>query len=116
MGLDHDFRKNVKEAYDQPNMSNADALRFLVTLGATQWHYTNGVRDRDVISPDNWHVTQRLLDRPGNEAIQLQLFYDYGSNPPLYPSWQDTSGLDQSDHRASGLSERTERIEPPCLT
>ena len=40
-------------------------------------------------SPDNWHVTQRLLDRPGNEAIQLQLFYDYGSNPPLYPAWQE---------------------------
>lgn len=89
MGLDNDFWKNVKEAYDQPNMSNADALRFLVTLGATQWQYTNGVRDRDVISPDNWHVTQRLLDRPGNEPIQLQLFYDYGSNPPLYPSWQE---------------------------
>ena len=33
------------------------------------WQYTNGVRDTEVISPDNWHVTQRLLDRPGNEAI-----------------------------------------------
>ena len=69
MGLDRDFWKNVKKAYDQPNMSNADALRFLVTLGATQWQYTNGVRDREVISPDNWHVTQRLLDRvPGLNA------------------------------------------------
>ena len=88
-GLDNDFWKNVKEAYKQPQMSNDDALRFLVTLGATQWQYTNGVRNTDVISPDNWHVTQRLLDRPGNEAIQLQLFYDYGSNPPRYPSWQE---------------------------
>jgi len=25
---------------------------------------------------------------PGNKAIQLQLFYSYGSNPPLYPQWQ----------------------------
>jgi pimeloyl-ACP methyl ester carboxylesterase len=33
-------------------------------------------------------VTQRLLDRPGNAEIQLQLFHPYGSNPPLYPSWQ----------------------------
>ena len=88
-GLDNDFWKNVKAAYSQPNMSNDDALRFLVTLGATQWRYTNGVRDTEVISPDNWHVTQRLLDRSGNEAIQLQLFYDYGSNPPRYPSWQE---------------------------
>ena len=87
-GLDNAFWKNVKAAYKQPNMSNEDALRFLVTLGATQWQYTNGVRNKEMISPDNWHVTQRLLDRPGNEAIQLQLFYSYGSNPPLYPTWQ----------------------------
>ena len=87
-GLDNAFWKNVKAAYKQPNMSNEDALRFLVTLGATQWQYTNGVRNKEMISPDNWHVTQRLLDRPGNEAIQLQLFYSYGSNPPLYPKWQ----------------------------
>jgi len=87
-GLDNAFWKDVKAAYKQPNMSNEDALRFLVTLGATQWQYTNGVRNKEMISPDNWHVTQRLLDRPGNEAIQLQLFYSYGSNPPLYSKWQ----------------------------
>ncbi len=87
-GLDNEFWKNVKAAYKQPNMSNEDALRFLVTLGATQWQYTNGVRNKEMISPDNWHVTQRLLDRPGNAEIQLQLFYSYGSNPPLYPKWQ----------------------------
>ena len=28
------------------------------------------------------------MDRPGNKDIQLELFYDYGSNPPLYPEWQ----------------------------
>jgi len=88
-GLDNNWWKNVKAAYKKPKMSNEEALRFLVTLGATQWQYTNGVRNPETISPDNWHVTQRLLDRPGNAEIQLQLFYDYGSNPPLYPSWQD---------------------------
>ena len=87
-GLDNAWWKNVKAAYKKPNMSNEDALGFLVTLGATQWQYTNGVRNTETISPDNWHVTQRLLDRPGNAEIQLQLFYDYGSNPPLYSSWQ----------------------------
>ncbi|MFT5784270.1 MAG: pimeloyl-ACP methyl ester carboxylesterase, partial [Candidatus Krumholzibacteriia bacterium] len=87
-GLDNAWWKNIKEAYQQPNMTNEDALRFLITLGATKWQYTNGVRDVETISPDNWHVTQRLLDRDGNADIQLQMFYDYGSNPPLYPAWQ----------------------------
>jgi pimeloyl-ACP methyl ester carboxylesterase len=87
-GLDNPFWKNVKAAYKNPNLPNEEALRFLVTLGATQWQYTNGARNAEAISPDTWHVTQRLLDRPGNAEIQLQLFYDYGSNPPLYPAWQ----------------------------
>ena len=87
-GIDNDFWKNVKAAYKKTTMSNEEALGFLVTLGATKWQYTNGVRNTETISPDNWHVTQRLLDRPGNREIQLQLFYDYGSNPPLYPEWQ----------------------------
>jgi pimeloyl-ACP methyl ester carboxylesterase len=29
------------------------------------------------------------LDREGNQDIQLQMFYSYGSNPPLYPAWQN---------------------------
>ena len=87
-GLDNPWWKNIKNALGKDEMSNEEALRFLVTLGATKWQYTNGVRNVETISPDNWHVTQRLLDRPGNAEIQLQLFYDYGSNPPLYPQWQ----------------------------
>lgn len=88
VGLDNPFWSAVKTAYEQPNMKNVDALGFLVTLGATQWQYLNGVRDAASISPDNWHVTQRLLDRPGNQDIQLELFHSYGTNPPLYPEWQ----------------------------
>lgn len=88
-GLDNDFWKNVKAAYNKPNMSNDEALRFLVTLGATKWQYTNGVPDVVAVSPDNWGHVQPLLDREGNQEIQLQLFYSYGTNPPLYPEWQE---------------------------
>ena len=87
-GLDNAFWKNVKAAYKQPEMSNDDALRFLVTLGATKWQYTNGVPNVEAVSPDTWDHVQPLLDRDGNADIQLQMFYSYGSNPPLYPEWQ----------------------------
>ena len=87
-GLDNDFWKNVKAAYQQPEMSNDDALRFLVTLGATKWQYTNGVPNAEAVSPDTWDHVQPLLDRDGNIDIQLQMFYSYGTNPPLYPEWQ----------------------------
>ncbi len=67
---------------------NAEPLKKFLNLGVTKWQYTHGVRNPEVISPDNWIVDQYFQDRPGNKAIQLQLFYDYGSNPPLYPKWQ----------------------------
>ncbi len=87
-GLDNDWWKNVKAAYKDPNMSNDDALRFLTTLGATKWQYTNGVSNVEAVSPDTWNHVQPLLDRDGNQDIQLQMFYSYGTNPPLYPAWQ----------------------------
>ena len=88
-GLNNDWWKNVKTAYNKPVMSNDEALRFLTTLGATKWQYTNGVPNKEAISPDNWGHVQPLLDREGNQDIQLQMFYSYGSNPPLYPAWQE---------------------------
>ena len=87
-GLDNDWWINVKNAYQQPEMANEDALRFLLTLGATKWQYTNGVPNVEAVSPDTWGHVQPLLDRDGNQDIQLQMFYSYGSNPPLYPDWQ----------------------------
>jgi pimeloyl-ACP methyl ester carboxylesterase len=88
-GLDNAFWINVKNAYQQPDMVNEDALRFLFTLGATKWQYTNGVPNVDAVSPDTWDHVQPLLDRDGNQEIQLQMFYSYGTNPPLYPAWQE---------------------------
>lgn len=87
-GLDNDWWKNIKKAYNKPEMTNDEALRFLLTQGATKWQYTNGVKDLSKISPDTWNEDQRLLNREGNNEIQLQMFYDYGSNPPLYAKWQ----------------------------
>ncbi len=69
-------------------VANAKPLEGFLNLEATKWQYTHGTRNPEAISPDTWTVDQYFQDRPGNKSIQLQLFYDYGSNPPLYPAWQ----------------------------
>lgn len=84
-----EFWEQLKAYWREPNEKNKDALRKLLTLEATKWQYTNGVKNENTISPDNWLLDQSLLDRPGNKEIQLQLFSDYKSNPPLYPRWQE---------------------------
>lgn len=87
-GIDNDFWKPIKQYWANPSQENRDALRGLLTLDATKWQYTEGVRDTTTVSPDTWDHVQPLLDRPGNQEIQLDLFLSYGSNPPLYPEWQ----------------------------
>ncbi len=84
-----EFWDPIKKYWADKTAENADALRGLFTLDATKWQYLTGVRDSATISPDTWAHVQPLLDRPGNSEIQLALFYDYGSNPPLYPAWQE---------------------------
>jgi pimeloyl-ACP methyl ester carboxylesterase len=83
-----DFWVPFRAYWKDRTEENSQALRKLLMLEATKWQYTNGVCNEERISPDGWTTDQYLLDRPGNNDIQLQLFYDYGSNPPLYPQWQ----------------------------
>src|SRR5271170_1857720 len=59
----------------------------LLTLDGTKLQYTAGFRNPENVSPDTWTLDQAGLDRPGNKPIQLDLFYDYRKNPPLYPAW-----------------------------
>jgi pimeloyl-ACP methyl ester carboxylesterase len=84
-----EFWEPLRAYWSEPNERNKNALKKFLTLEATRWQYTHGVKNENEISPDNWIHDQSLLDRPGNNEIQLQLFYDYKSNLPLYPQWQD---------------------------
>ena len=84
-----DFWKPIKAYWKDKTAANGKVLADnLLTIAATEWQYTNGARNVETISPDNWIVDQAKLDRPGNQAIQLELFYSYGTNPALYPEWQ----------------------------
>lgn len=78
----------LKAYWKDRSEANTDALRQFLTVEATKWQWTHGTRDQKRIDPNIWTLDQALLDRPGNQEIQLQLFFSYGSNPPLYPQWQ----------------------------
>ncbi|MBW4540195.1 MAG: alpha/beta hydrolase [Myxacorys chilensis ATA2-1-KO14] len=84
-----EFWEPIKAYWQERSPENAEKLKYLVTLEATKWQYTNGVRNLEAISPDTWTMDQHFLDRPGNGEIQLALLYSYGTNPPLYPQWQE---------------------------
>jgi pimeloyl-ACP methyl ester carboxylesterase len=73
--------------WKDPNPATEAKVRQLLTLDATKLQYLQGFRNPDDVSPDSYLFDQSKLDRPGNDKIQLALFYDYRNNPPLYPVW-----------------------------
>jgi pimeloyl-ACP methyl ester carboxylesterase len=64
-------------------------IRQALTLDMTRWQYVTGVPDPSLVSPDTWNHDYALLNRPGNDQVQLALFRDYATNSPLYPRLHD---------------------------
>ena len=88
-GIDNEFWAPVKAYWKEPDSrERREALRGLLTYDATKWQYLTGVTNPERVSPDGPAHDQFLLARPGNDEIQLDMALSYGSNPPLYPSWQ----------------------------
>jgi pimeloyl-ACP methyl ester carboxylesterase len=83
-----EFWDPIKAYWADGSTAHREALLNLFKLETTKFQYTDGVKDLSRISPDNWVHDQALLDRPGNNDIQLDLFYDYRTNVPLYPDFQ----------------------------
>ena len=83
-----EFWDPIKVYWEDGSDAHRHALSILVAPETTKFQYTDGVADVSRISPDNWVHDQALLDRPGNADIQLDLFYDYRTNVPLYPAVQ----------------------------
>ena len=66
------FWDPIKAYWKTGGTTEREAIRWLTSLKATKWQYTNGVNDTSLVSPDTWTIDQALLDRPGNAEIQLR--------------------------------------------
>jgi pimeloyl-ACP methyl ester carboxylesterase len=84
-----EFWDPIRKYWNDATPENRAALHFLVDAKSTRWQYENGVTDLTLLDPTTWALDQIGLDRPGNRDIQLDLFYDYRTNVPLYPEFQN---------------------------
>jgi pimeloyl-ACP methyl ester carboxylesterase len=50
--------------------------------------YLHGARRPELVSPDSWESDVAFMQRPNAQRVNLDLFYDYRTNVPLYPAWQ----------------------------
>jgi pimeloyl-ACP methyl ester carboxylesterase/uncharacterized protein YciI len=66
-----------------------EAARTYLELDGLREQYLYGVRDPSVIDPDNWVIDKALIDRPGVDAIMLDLLYDIRNNLPTVTAMQE---------------------------
>ena len=60
----------------------------LMSLAAAKQRHVGTSPDPSVYDPDLWTGEYAMLSRPGETAIQSDLFYDYRTNVASYPQWQ----------------------------
>ncbi len=84
-----DFWLPFKTYWRDNTEKNRQALLKLLTFEATKWQYTFGMPDETLIAPETYTLDAMLMERPGNNEIQLDLFHDYGTNVTLYPKFQE---------------------------
>jgi len=95
-GFIEDFWKTVWDYQRAQTPETEAAIRTALDIESIKWQYLTGAPDESLVSPDTWTLDAALLSRPGNAQIQLALFRDYATNPPMYPALHDylrTSGV-----------------------
>ncbi len=84
-----EFWDPIKKYWGEATAENRAALEYLTKPDATKWQYENGVSDKTLVDPTTYTLDQAGMDRPGNADIQLDMLYDYRTNVPLYPQFQE---------------------------
>lgn len=79
----------MKPFWANRNPETEKPVRDLLKSETTIFQYTHGTKDVSRISPDSYTMDQLFLDRPGNDAIQLNLLHDYQSNLAHYDGWHE---------------------------
>ena len=79
----------IQKYWDQPTAAHRKVVRdAMLTFEGTRMQYTHGVANPDRIAPESYTLDYALLQRPGMDDIQLDLFLNYASNVALYPVFQ----------------------------
>ena len=86
-GLGPFWDEYLRPYWNERTPATEAKVRGLLTIGSTRFQYSAGFRDTNHVSPDAWTLDQMTLDRPGNQEIQLALFYDYQNNVKQYEAW-----------------------------
>lgn len=79
----------IRAYWSEPSSANREVIRKAVlSLEGTRYQYLHGVVTPERVAPEFWMLDVLLMQQPGNDEIQLDLFLDYRNNLTLYPRFQ----------------------------
>ncbi|KIM96492.1 hypothetical protein OIDMADRAFT_205174 [Oidiodendron maius Zn] len=96
-GLGADFWAPIQAYWKSDSKEDREKIRAAaLNFDLTKWQYTFGSPRPNDIPPEAYYLDAVLMDRPGNQDIQLDLLRDYQTNVTLYPKFHEyfgTSGV-----------------------
>ncbi|EED14099.1 hydrolase, putative [Talaromyces stipitatus ATCC 10500] len=88
-----DFWNPLRQYWASGDKDNVEIRATLaaavLTYEATKGQYVTGTLPNKVIAPESYTLDYALLQRPGQEKIQIDLFWDYQNNVKNYPRFQE---------------------------
>lgn len=84
-GFVESFWDTVRAYQNEQNEQTEADIRSALTIEAVKWQYETGVPDPTLLDPEAWHHDHAMVNRPGNDLVQLKLFRDYATNVAMYP-------------------------------
>ena len=79
---------SIRTLWKDNSAANRSAIEFLTTPAGFPYQYAVGFADPSRVSLDGQTLDAHFLARPGQTAIQLDLFFDYQNNVKQYPAFQ----------------------------
>ena len=64
-------------ALEKPDPETERGVAGLLELDTIRAVYVHGHKNPDLISPDNWNMDFRFMERPHARRVQMDLFDDY---------------------------------------
>ena len=74
--------------WKNPSPETEEPLLAFLARDTVKTIYLHGAKRPELVSPDAWESDIAFLQRPHAARLNLDLFYDYRTNVPLYAEWQ----------------------------
>lgn len=79
---------HARELWANRNAETEAHVRGAFSPEGIKWQYVTGANDPATMTRDGYSFDAPLMQRPGQDGIQLDLLENYKSNLVLYPQWQ----------------------------